>query len=488
MTTFKTPSELVDVAPVESLPQTLVLAPDDKVLINGPTNGTRMAAAQYFTGPKGDTGPVGPPGKDAVLPPHEGGELWVGPGNNPNLVTGAGSYLDPRLVSTSAQFDAVLETPGIRTYLLKPGVYYTKGNWVHSGGCVLPDGGNIIGAGMDRTFIALADDAVFESGGAPRRDANILWMGIPYQNSAQYILSDLTLDGNRRAFTDKVIGGVVIWGNHAIVERVRVKSINGDPVPIGGDHNLESFGISLRNSEPVGTWPHEDGGSLISDCWVEDTPDDSYVSGIYPGYRDYGRPLLPTTVQRCKSELGMVRGNNQACFSANHLTAFNDCYGSGGQFGFYNDTGPVRGFIVDRCVIENCRIGVSIKGVLLTDFKRGVSINKSSFRLRGFPLATPNPQEPIGVEVWDNQGGSPLGMLYADWNIVNNAFFGTDIPAGGHFYAVSLLAPVLRSFRFKNNIVPVGTYQHVVAPTPPPVIGENWLEDGTYVPDDFPNG
>jgi hypothetical protein len=399
-------------------------------------------------------------------------EMWIEVNPVAGPVVGAGTEDDPKLVNTAIQFDSLLDTESIETFRLGPGVFLTRGAWAHPGNCILPTGGSVIGAGMDLTTIKLDPSALFVGlDDVAHLDTRVLIMGRHELNNGGFECSDLTLDGNMSAFEDiKVMTGLWVWGNACVIRNVRVRHIRGDRV-----RDLECFGIHLNNAETMGSWPNDDGGSLIQDCIVEDVPPtDAYISAFYIGYDYYGRTIIPTVVERCRAILTV---GNQTCFSANCNTAIRDCTGSGSVYGFYNDTGTVEVLNIENCQFSDVRVGVSIYS---TNPKPGLMKNSITVTGSEFSLVGLSTRIPIGIEFWDEVGTTP----YSDVDIGDNTFLATGFP----LVAISVLCPVASDIVFHDNIVSPGTTQNIDAATQAGavVVTSNSYSTGGTVPGDFP--
>jgi hypothetical protein len=399
-------------------------------------------------------------------------EMWIAVNPVSRAVSGAGTEADPKLVSTAIEFDSLLETEGIRTFRLGPGVFLTRGAWAHPGNCILPTGGSVIGAGMDLTTIKLDPGALFtDLDGGVHPDTRVLIMGLLDQNNGGFECSDLTLDGNMSAFdASRVMAGLWVWGNACIIRNVRVRHIRGDRA-----RNLECFGIHLNNAAPVGSWGADDGGSLIQDCIVEDVPPtDTYISAFYAGYDRYERTILPTVVERCQA---ILTAGNQTCFSANCNTTFRDCTGSGSVYGFYNDTGTVEVLNIENCHISDVRVGLSVKS---TNPKPGFWKNSIMVTGSDFSLVGSSSDIPIGIEFWDQVGTT----AYSDVDIGDSTFLATGFP----LVALSILCPVASNITFHNNIVSAGTTQNIDPATQAGavVVSDNSYSGGGSVPGNFP--
>lgn len=438
-----------------------------------------------------------PPTPEPEPEPVDPTTLWIGEAVSRTGAStfaeleGTGTEVDPILVSTAEQFDEVLEQSlgGIvTTFRLKPGTFWTRGNWIHDNSTIFHNGhGHIIGSGMDQSTIKLDPSAVFESDGEPRTDINVLWMGPYMENAGNFSVTDLTIDGNMSAFgPDKKIGGLKIFGNAAQVLRVRVQGIRGIPKP--SPDALEVFGILLNNGATQRpAWAgNSDGGSLIQDCVVEDVAPLAFVTGIYPGYIDHDRPILPTIVERCVVDLG---NHNQTCFSANFQTVIRDCTGSGAVFGFYNDTDDVDTVTMMDCQFTKIRVGISIKthnepGHPPTTKKTNVSVTRSSFDMVNMLNAQGNPVEPIGAEIWDQE---LLEIPYSDFDINDCTY---TAPADHPPVAISVATKISSAIKFTGNTLPDNSTQNIVEASPyftPPgavLIKDNWV-GGILVPGDI---
>ncbi|MBL9136860.1 MAG: hypothetical protein JNK85_13390 [Verrucomicrobiales bacterium] len=383
--------------------------------------------------------------------------LWLAPSEPGTHAGGSGTFSDPVRITSAEDFDAAITRTEIKHLRLHAGVYLTRGNWAWPRQCILPNGGSLIGAGVGRTIIRLAESAAFTGTGGTHLDVNVLWLGVPDENNGGWTVSDLTIDGNHsqviKNSRQSVRSGLRIHGNAAHIARVEVVGLRGryevDPIT---KINYEAFGISTINA-PAGPWKGPDGGTVIEDCVVRDCCPKSYCSAISVGYRIFHRPVIPSIVQRCRVPQFT---ENWFAYAACDATTFRDCYASGCYFAFFNDTDGVDGWLIDGCETYTSRAGVSIsavEGAAGHGRKCHVRVINSTF---GWIHETG--QDKFVALLWDRKKDVADLAEWNDFEVSNCRILEPPAPppnvAPNKLYLANVLALRAKHFRFENNIVP----------------------------------
>lgn len=375
-------------------------------------------------------------------------------------IGGAGTR-DSRLsVSSAAQFDALIQEFNRGTWDtldLAEGEYWTRGVWAHSGYTTLPRPVTLRGAGMDRTFIRLAPDAVTQTDGKERPDLVVLWLGQKWQNNGgPFVVEHLTVDGNEEAFPTNrfVTGGIVAHANGVTMRGVRVKGLRGSFVP-----HYEAFSF-LVNNFAAGPYNGPDGGNLIIDCVAESNADrQDYLTLFYMGTRSFaGRPLMQSTVERCYAygtgEFKPVR----VAFSPQQAVLFQNCGADNVQYAIYNDTGPVRDVLIRDSRFT--RVAYSGMTLILNDPKERLLVDRCTFDFTG-PVG-------IGMTVWDKwTNGSPAMDIEIRDSVMRTS-------PGTQWFPTSLKAKA-RDIKMSNNYWPTNAvmiHQHseVTVTLPGPIL------------------
>ncbi len=279
----------------------------------------------------------------------------------------------PRTHELDAAFAAA--TAG-DTIELGAGVYRTQGNFAageRRGWCQMAAGVRLVGIGSGRTIIRLSPD-VRTTILASRRDHdwNVLWA------DANASIAGVTLDANYRELPDCHVGGARFHGRFEL-DDLRIVGLRGawhDDRTLTKE--IEVFGISSCGNT---------GGSVVRTVTIADVAPSSYVTGIFMGSTEEVRE--ESTVSDCIVQLGE---GNQCGYSANRRVSFWNCSSTGGRYGFYNDTGPVREVTLDQCDLSGSHAAVSLIATAPDAVRAPVRILRS--RLCSCR----------GVEVWDRTG------------------------------------------------------------------------------------
>lgn len=356
---------------------------------------------------------------------------------------GDGSKLNPLQIFSAEHYDAVLrrinQDTNITEIVHEAGVFYTLGLWNYAPGYTTFTRPIILrGAGMYNTVIKLAPDAVTHTDLKDRPDLTMFRFGVPFRNNGgPWLVEDLTIDGNRASFgTNRAItGGLSFHANGVICRRVRIVNLNGSTkLP----NSPEGFGILVNNFQ-AGAYGGPDGGNLIEDCLFESLSDqEEYLSPFYIGVRDFGRPMLMSTIRNC-TVLGRGQRPLRLGISLSSWTIVSNNQIFNAQYGLYNDTGTITNSIA----AYNRFFGLTYAATFLVlDLpKQNITVENNEFNF------SPSTNEWIGLTLWDKFG---TGSIARDVIVRSNIFSGiSDRP----FTPLSLKGNITNVL-WTNNIIP----------------------------------
>ena len=272
-------------------------------------------------------------------------------------------------------------------FILTPGIYKTKGNWFYSDWNSLAPGCKLYGNGstllLDSAAVVKSVNGVVR----PDRDLNVLWTG------ANTTIENLIIDGNESMFVNAtdasktwfVTSGLRSAGK-LTATNIIVQNIRGTFAGVGTlTKEIESFGISTFGS---------DGGSTITNCIVQNCPENSYVSAISVGH--FGVNVAKSVVLNCKVNVGK---NNWFGFGINcNVYVSNSEVINGPRIGIYNDTN-----VAENCTIENCKFS-NIDKLISLIIPPGAVNYKKNIRVKGCTAGFNAGVAKHLVEMWDQNG------------------------------------------------------------------------------------
>jgi hypothetical protein len=344
------------------------------------------------------------------------------------------------------ELDAALAmAPAGSVIVLPLGVSETAGNWTAGRGdgwCNIREGVRIVGQGPGRSIIRLAAEPARLADGVLRadRDLTALWCGPDVQ------LEALTVDANERAH--RASGSRPPWYTSAIrkhgnirLRDVTIQGLRGDYAATDTLHTeIEVFALS-GGGDVSRT---EVRNVVVQDCAVS-----SYVSGLFPGGRmdQHGRGV----VADCIVDLGR---DNQFAFSAQDSVTFRDCHGSGGRYGFYNDT--------------LCTVDVELLNLHLAGSHAGIClVSKDDAGLRRLVARGGEVFSERLVEVVQRPGGHPV----CDVLVV-----GVQADTARYVAAVDNAEPCV--VRIQDCILADNAVRFRTKRSPEPITRSNWRPSG----------
>ncbi len=207
---------------------------------------------------------------DALLLDPAPFNVWIA--KRTDGLKGSGTASDPYDGSTQARFDGVMSLFAAQSNVaihLGPGEFQTNGYNDTTGWQARP-GMKIIGSGMDVTVLKLVNVA-------PVSAAHYFAIGHSLATVADtFEVCDLTIDCNlASANTNAACGGVRVMGNHARIQRVKVKNWGTK------SSSVPCFALSVITAYPD-TGPSDVVNAGIEDCVVIEPYDPNSSGSVGP--------------------------------------------------------------------------------------------------------------------------------------------------------------------------------------------------------------
>lgn len=409
-----------------------------------------------------------------LVNPPEFGTLFV-TSTTDAVMSGRGSATDPiRVPAAPGHFDRVMQTfdKDLRWHRLHlyPGTYLTNGPWAYQRYSnttrpVIISGES--GATGPLAKIKLsAETAVFESGGQPRSDTRVLYLGPAWHNNPPSHVWNVELDGSEQelhhvygtsAAEKRCDFGLTAHMNGGSVIGVVVRNLRGNH-----SRGQESFGILLNNFKQ-GANEHYDGGASILRCKIyNDGKRNDYFTGIYPGYVNHGvLPVAVTTVAGC--QVISTDGVSKVAYSPQCGTNFRDNFCHNCHTAFYCDTNLAENVLIDG----NAASGLVYTAVWLVSFKDPTAASASSQYKRNitiknnvFSYAPVAGRNSIGF-TYDAPTEPGCDNVLIDGNVFEaapKAVF--QIP----FCFISIRGKAT-NVRLQNNVIPANSRMNILQPT-----------------------
>lgn len=279
---------------------------------------------------------------------------------------------------------AVNREPGTEFVLIAGATYKTKGNWYYPDWCHLGTGCKLYGNGARLVLDTANAVRSVNNVVRPDRDLNVLWTG------RNVVVENLIIDGNEASLVNAtdlsktwfVTCGIRTTGK-ASITNVTVENIRGTYNGVATlNKEIESFGILV-------TGP--DGGSTITNCIVQNCPENSYISAIYSGH--VGPNVAKNIISNCKINIGK---NNWFGYGANcNVYVSNSEIINGPRMAIYNDTD-----ITDNVVVDNCKFA-NIEKLISMIIPPGVNFPKKNFKIRNTTASFVSGAARHLIEYWD---------------------------------------------------------------------------------------
>lgn len=324
-------------------------------------------------------------------------EVFLQPADDASQM-GKGTAADPiRVHPEPGDFDdwmrILMRRPEIAKVTLLGGEYVTLGPWAYS-----PPHYSMItrplvfqGTEASPPVIKLSSRAIFETGGKPRPDTQVLHVGRLGGDVPGIQFRHLVIDGNEASLpADKMVtAGIQVWGSKALLEDLVIRNLRGSL-----ELQHEAFGVLLRAYRDT-THNGPNGGSTLRRLSIfNDGGRSRYFSAIHAAYTDAGRGSEMTTVEHCHAFSTGDRPSRAAFLYGSKVT-YRACTATGYSYGPYVDFKEAKDVLYHACVwdkIAHCAVHISSDGAA----RRDVTISECVFQ-----FAPREGTEMIGVEIRD---------------------------------------------------------------------------------------